>query len=240
MHYLEILLEARDGLSLDKGYRTFNKMKLALLLFLLAICGSTMFGKGTRHAAKHTRHSRKQVHHAHRRLRHRPAVSAQATAPPSFFDTRRLALLQYFQGCACPAARWADTFVQEADRQGLDWRLVASIAMIESTGGKRYKNRNILGWGSASARFRSEQVGIQYVSARLGRSPLYRGKSLLQVLRTYNSVRRNYATLVTGVMQRLATIENSLRIQQASLLPDRLPSFQPEQGLGFTELVFIN
>jgi hypothetical protein len=61
-------------------------------------------------------------------------------------DTRRLALLTYFRACSCPAAKWASTFIREADRNELDWRLVASIAMVESTGGKHYKNRNILGW----------------------------------------------------------------------------------------------
>ena len=223
-----------------EAQRIFKKMKLALLLLLLALCGSTLFGKGTRHTGKHTRHSRKQIHHARRHSRRKPAISAQAATPAFYSDTRRLALLQYFQACACPAARWANTFVQEADRQGLDWRLVASISMIESTGGKRYKNRNILGWGSASARFRSEQRGIQYVSARLGRSPLYRGKSLMQVLRTYNSERRNYAALVTGVMQRLAAIEGNLRVQQAKLSPDALPSFQPVWKRVAVEPVFSN
>lgn len=214
-------------------------MKLALILFLLALCGSTLFGKATRHTGKHKRHSHKPVHHTHRRMRRKSAASPQ-NAAPVFSDARRLALLQYFQGCACPAARWVDTFVREADSQGLDWRLVASIAMVESTGGKHYKNRNILGWGSASARFLSEQVGIQYVSARLGRSPLYRGKSLMQILRTYNSVRRNYAVLVTGVMQRLATIEDNLRGQQASLLPDASPSFHPDWRNMFMEPTFVN
>lgn len=204
-------------------------MKLALLLFLLALCGSSLFGKQTHRTRRHTRHLRKLTHHVRRHAGRKPTVSAQsATLTPVFSDPRRLALWQYFQACNCPAARWTNSFVQEADLQGLDWRLLASISMIESTGGKHYKNHNILGWGSASARFRSEQAGIEYVSARLSHSRLYRGKSLMQVLKTYNSVRRNYAVLVTGVMQRLADIEGRVRVQQANLATDRLTPFRLE------------
>jgi hypothetical protein len=155
-------------------------------------------------------------------------------------DPRRLAIQQYFQDCACPAARWAHTFVQEADRQGLDWRLVASISMIESTGGKRYRNRNILGWKSALQRFRSEQAGIAYVSERLHNSPYYTGKSLVQMLQTYNSERRNYVALVTGVMQQLAALEDRLRGQQANLAFNRVMSLQPEFKNVAAKPVFSN
>ncbi len=81
--------------------------------------------------------------------------------------------------------------------------------MIESTGGKHYKNRNILGWRSALRRFHSEEAGIRYVSARLHESPLYRGKDTIQLLQTYNSERHNYAALVTGVMQNLSLLHNA-------------------------------
>ena len=161
--------------------------------------------------------------HAYRHSKGKSVVSTNSQGQ-TFSDTRRLAIQQYFQDCACPAARWAHTFVQEADRQGLDWRLVASISMIESTGGKHYKNRNILGWKSALQRFRSEQAGIAYVSERLHNSSYYSGKSLGQMLRTYNSERRNYVSLVTGVMQQLAAREERLRGQQASLAYNRTPA----------------
>jgi hypothetical protein len=179
------------------------------------------------------------THHAYRRLDGKSVVSTHVKGQ-TFSDARRLAIQHYFQACACPAARWANIFVQEADRQGLDWRLVASISMVESTGGKHYKNRNILGWKSASQRFRSEQAGIQYVSERLHNSPYYTGKSLVQILRTYNSERRNYVALVTGVMQQLAAIEDRLRVQQANLAFDRVMPLQPEFKGVAVEPVFSN
>ena len=128
-------------------------------------------------------------------------------------DYRRLALGKFFKKHGCPAAQWSDVFIREADRNELDWRLVASIAMIESTGGKHYKNRNILGWKSALQRFRSEPAGIVYVSSRLHASPLYRGKSLPQLLKTYNSERRNYSALISTVMTQLAAMKAELEGQ---------------------------
>jgi hypothetical protein len=203
-------------------------MKPVLLVLLVLMCGSALFGRQIRHSSKQTRHSRRHIHHV-RRKTSKPFGVPTTLPEQTFSDTRRLALLQYFQGCACPAARWADTFVREADRQGLDWRLVASISMVESTGGKRYKNHNILGWKSAAAQFRSEAAGIEYVSSRLGHSPLYNGKTVAQMLRTYNSARRNYVALVTGVMHQLASIESNLRMQQASFISSSLLSLQPKR-----------
>jgi hypothetical protein len=149
-----------------------NRTLLVLLLSLVTMGSPAM---STRQS--HPPPVRKRVHKSV------STISKPGYAP----DTRRLALLTYFRACSCPAAKWASTFIREADRNELDWRLVASIAMVESTGGKHYKNRNILGWGSAVQRFPSEQVGIQYVSSRLHSSPLYTRKSLNQMLLTYNS-----------------------------------------------------
>ena len=214
-------------------------MKLALVVLLITIFGSVVFGKQTRHSSKQARHSRKRIHHAHRHASRKPIVTANLPVQ-RFSDTRRLALLQYFQACHCPAARWVDTFIEEADRQGVDWRLVPSISMVESTGGKHYKNRNILGWRSAAARFHSEEAGIQYVTSRFGKSPLYKGKSLLQMLKTYNSARHSYATLVTGVIKRLTAIEDGLKIQQASIASDQQLAFQPVLMRVATAPVFLH
>jgi hypothetical protein len=102
--------------------------------------------------------------------------------------------------------------------------------MVESTGGKHYKNRNILGWGSALQRFPSEQAGIQYVSSRLHSSPLYTRKSLNQMLLTYNSERRNYVTLVTEVMRQLTVVKSELEAQQAAIAAAEQPSSKLQRG----------
>lgn len=141
---------------------------------------------------------------------HSSAVASTSSKRLATRDHRQLALQKFFRDCGCPAAKWTGVFIREADRNELDWRLVASIAMIESTGGKRYKNRNILGWRSALRRFPSETAGIAYVSSRLHNSPLYKGKSLAQVVRTYNSERRDYSILITKVMAQLEAMNGEL------------------------------
>jgi hypothetical protein len=148
---------------------------------------------------------------------HKRPVRSAAVKRTASADYRRLALQKYFQNCGCPAARWTGVFIREADRNKLDWRLVASIAMIESTGGKHYKNRNILGWRSALQRFPSETAGIAYVSSRFHNYPLYKDNSLAQLLRTYNSERRDYSVLINKVMTQLDAIKGDLETRGSVL-----------------------
>src|SRR4051794_14608133 len=113
-----------------QGYiKSQTKWKCALLLFSFVMSASSLAGK----SAHHSPHGRRRPMHRRSAAKH---IVLTNTKVQALSDPRRLALWQYFQACACPASRWANTFVQEADRHGLDWRLVASISMIESTGGK--------------------------------------------------------------------------------------------------------
>lgn len=118
-------------------------------------------------------------------------------------DNRVEALRGFFRSIHSPLAPLAPDFVQAADRNGLDWRLLPSIAMVESTGGIHYKNRNIFGWGNGHIKFRSIKGSIHYVASRLSRSRLYSGKGVVAVLRTYNSVRPEYPERVMRFMRRL-------------------------------------
>ncbi len=118
-------------------------------------------------------------------------------------DLRADALRSYFHSIHSPLAPLANDFVQAADRNGLDWRLLPSIAMVESSGGIHYKNRNVFGWGNGHIKFRSIRSSIHYLASRLSRSRLYAGKDLVAVLRTYNSVRPEYPERVMRFMRRL-------------------------------------
>lgn len=75
-------------------------------------------------------------------------------------------LLQYDS----PLAPYAGDFIKYADEYNLDWRLVASIAGLESTFGKRipYNSYNGWGWGVYGdnvIRFDSWSDGIETISA---------------------------------------------------------------------------
>ncbi len=69
-----------------------------------------------------------------------------------------------------PLAEYADEFVKAADHYGIDYRLVASISIIESNGGKHtFRPYNAWGWGKKG--FANWKEGIWEVS--LGLSKYY-------------------------------------------------------------------
>lgn len=127
----------------------------------------------------------------------RPAVEVSSATDP-----RLLRIQEYFRQRDCPAHVYAEDFVVAADQHNLDWRLLPSLSMIESTGGKATMNNNMFGWDNCNERFRSNREGIYKVASRLGRSRLYKNKSLDQMLKTYNP-HEGYGVKVKLVMNQL-------------------------------------
>lgn len=52
------------------------------------------------------------------------------------FDHRAIKINKFFNSYGSPLSGYGDVFVEEADKNGIEWKLVASIAHCESTGGK--------------------------------------------------------------------------------------------------------
>ena len=133
-----------------------------------------------------------------------PSQRAQTEA-----DDPRLALLrQYFDDRNCPLRDSAADFLMAADQNELDWRLLPSISMIESSGGKDYRNNNVFGWDSCQQSFSSVQEGIHFVASRLAKSKLYKNKNLDQKLATYNP-QPEYLHRVKAVMRALGPADRS-------------------------------
>jgi len=124
----------------------------------------------------------------------------QQTDPQA--DTRLLKLQKFFQNC--PLRDSSVDFIEAADRYDLDWRLLPSISLVESGGGKVFRNNNVLGWDSGNRRFGSVRAGIHAVAARIATSALYRDKDLNEVLATYNPDPA-YAARVKSVMQTIGS-----------------------------------
>jgi hypothetical protein len=118
-------------------------------------------------------------------------------------DSRFHRIKAFFARYNCPVEKYAADFVVAADRNQLDWRLLPSIALVESSGGKVYMNNNIFGWDSCKQRFPSVQAGIHVVADRLANAPQYQGKNVDAMLKTYNP-RPIYGKTVKRVMQQLA------------------------------------
>src|SRR5689334_6289129 len=69
------------------------------------------------------------------------------------FDLRETILRRFFNQSHCPAEKYAGVFISEADAHGLDWRLLPSISIIESSGGKHARGNNLFGWANGKTSF---------------------------------------------------------------------------------------
>jgi hypothetical protein len=121
----------------------------------------------------------------------------------SIKDPRLAFLRTFFERGNCPAAKLSSTFLEAADTNALDWRLLPSLSFIESTGGKAAKNNNMFGWDSGRAVFSSAAAGIRAVASYLSHSALYRNKNVDGILRTYNTD-AGYGRKVKAVMSQIA------------------------------------
>ena len=148
------------------------------------------------------------------------AAAVCATAPaiaPSYYseahvwretDPRLPQLLHFLEVNECPSVEFAQDFLEEADVHDLDWRLLPSISLIESGGGREARNNNIFGWDSGNASFPSVRAGIHYVADQLSNSELYRDKDVDGILRTYNPG-AEYADRVKSLMARLSPADSA-------------------------------
>jgi hypothetical protein len=125
---------------------------------------------------------------------------------PAKQDARTLRLTNFLARLHCPVANMAEDFVHAADDNHLDWRLLPSIAVIESGGGKAYKGNNIFGWNGGEEVFPTIRAGLNQVAYRLGRSPIYQHRDSLQKLLLYNPS-DTYADMVLNVMRRISPID---------------------------------
>jgi hypothetical protein len=136
------------------------------------------------------------------------SLSQGRPTPPSDYrnDPRLTTLRNFFTKSACPAAKYAEAFLEAADAYELDWRLLPSLSFVESTGGKSARNNNLFGWDSGRAHFPNPIAGIHAVGYRLANSLLYKDKELDSLLATYNP-NLEYVEKVKSVMRRISPSE---------------------------------
>jgi len=108
-------------------------------------------------------------------IHHDPRLAALAT----FMRVHNFAPIQL---------TYVKDYIACADRFQTDWRLLPSIALAESSGGKRYpiRTNNFLGWNSANYSFQSKTDALCFVSEKLANGQYYRGKSTQAKLNAYN------------------------------------------------------
>jgi hypothetical protein len=118
-------------------------------------------------------------------------------------DPRYDRLKKFFARFECPVRYQIGEFLEAADNNDLDWRLLPSLSLVESGGGKAAPHNNLFGWNSGKAQFASFAASIHHVAYQLAHSPIYRKKSLKGLLATYNP-RESYGGKVMAVMTQIA------------------------------------
>jgi hypothetical protein len=123
----------------------------------------------------------------------------------------------YFKEHNMPLVGTGLKMATEAENNGLDWRLVAAIAVRESTGGKfecKKVPNNAFGWGSCKIGFNSNEHAIEIVAKNLGgNNPKtayhYEDKTTKQILRAYNppSIVPRYAEQVIDIMEDIGPVD---------------------------------
>ena len=134
----------------------------------------------------------------------------RVTATPSRSaqpDPRTVRLRRFLSHLHCPVSYLAEDFIHAADDNGLDWRLLPSISVIESGGGKAYKNNNIFGWRNGDEFFPTLRAGLHEVAFKLGKSSLYQNRDVFGKLRLYNPD-ETYPGTVMSVMNRISPVVN--------------------------------
>lgn len=133
----------------------------------------------------------------------KPAENPAKPAKPAKTDPRAIRLRSFFAKLHCPVQNLSEDFVQAADVNQLDWRLLPSISIIESGGGKAYRNNNLFGWNNGDDAFPTLRAGLDLVAYKLGKSPLYRNRDVMGKLRIYNPD-VTYPGKVITVMNRIS------------------------------------
>ncbi len=120
------------------------------------------------------------------------------------------AIDSYYKSRGMPLAGYGEKMVIEAEKNDLDWRLLAAIAVRESTGGK-FKCQKVsyssFGWGSCKINFDSHDEEIEIVARNLGgnnpkTARYYAGKTVKGILQAYNppTIVLRYAEQVMKIM----------------------------------------
>jgi hypothetical protein len=116
---------------------------------------------------------------------------------------RAAMLRKFLRQNHCPDQAYAEVFVAEADAHGIDWRLLPSISVVESGGGRTARGNNLFGWANGGRSFTTISEAIHQVASALSRGKSYRGKDVPAKLAAYNH-RPDYPARVLDLMRQIS------------------------------------
>ena len=119
------------------------------------------------------------------------------------YDLREVILRKFLRDKNCPDQEFTEVFIAEADAHGLDWRLLPSLAFVESGGGKTAKGNNLFGWANGKQTFSTIGEAIHTVASSLAHARAYRGKDTGGKLAAYNQG-TDYTAMVLEIMRQIS------------------------------------
>jgi hypothetical protein len=130
-------------------------------------------------------------------------------------DPRAEKLRAFLTSYGSPLAAEAETFVAQADKNNLDWKLVAAIAGTESTFGKEIPTGSYNGWGwgiftgaQDGVHFKDWADGIAQVSEGIRKNYINRGaKDLYDIGWIYAANGNSWATHTGYFIEKLESFQ---------------------------------
>ncbi len=134
-------------------------------------------------------------------------------------DTRTRAVRNVFEKYNSPLVDQASFFVKYADEYEVDWKLLPSIAGLESTFGRFLMpgSYNAYGWGGGHIYFESWEDGIKTINKAIRENYINRGATDVWSIGPIYAESKTWSVRVNSFMQEIN--EEYLRLSIFSVLP---------------------
>jgi hypothetical protein len=125
------------------------------------------------------------------------------------FDPRVYKLRIYLDSRNSPLSEYSEIFVQEADKNKIDWRLIPAISGVESSFGIHIPNKsfNAYGWANGEYNFSSWEESISSVSAAINNKYYEKGaNNIIKISKRYAPPSKTWAGKVKYFMNKIDPI----------------------------------
>ena len=134
---------------------------------------------------------------------HASLADQNVTKVPKKADLRHAILRKFLKANHSPDQEYTELLIAEADTYGLDWRLLPSLSLVETGGGRTAKGNNLFGWANGKMSFNTIGEAIHTVAQALSGGKAYRGKNIDSLLLTYNQS-PDYRVMVLDIMRQIS------------------------------------